>query len=247
MAWLRIERPERMNALDRPTYRALCEQVETAAASDARVLVLSGAGRAFCAGADLKARGEDSSAGDVERTLRAWAHPLLRALRAAPQPVLAAVNGPAVGIGCALALACDLVIAAASATLSLPFARIGLGPDGGVTALATARAGSGPVAQMLLTGATVGAEQARAWGLVDRVVDDASLEREVETLAQQVAAGAPAALAAAKRALGRSTAGAFERELELEAPVQGALARTRDHAEALAAFAERRTPRFTGA
>jgi 2-(1,2-epoxy-1,2-dihydrophenyl)acetyl-CoA isomerase len=248
VARLQIERPERMNALDRHTYGALREQLERLAEdAGVRVIVLSGSGRAFCAGADLKARAEDPAAADVEQTLRAWANPLIRAIRAAPQPIVAALNGPAIGIGCSLALACDLIVAADAAYLSLPFTRIGLAPDGGAVVLACARAGKGRVTEMLLLGNRVPAKQAHEWGLVDRVVPADRLAEEVERLAASIAGGSPQALAAAKRTLDAPTAEALERELELEATLQGELASSRDHAEALAAFAERRTPRFTGA
>jgi 2-(1,2-epoxy-1,2-dihydrophenyl)acetyl-CoA isomerase len=244
---LRIERPDRLNAFDRPTYRELRELVEACSADrSVRVIAITGAGRAFSAGADLKARIEDPDAGDVEANLRNWAHPMLRALRAAPQPVIAAVNGPALGIGCSLALSCDLVVAARSAYLCLPFARVGLGPDGAAALLAGHRAGGGAAARMLLLGERLPAERAHQWGLVDGVVDDDELEAEVERLAALIAAGAPDAVAAAKRALGAPVDVEFEEELEREAATQGRLARSRDHAEALVAFKEGRDPQFRG-
>lgn len=247
LAWLRLQRPERLNAFDRSTYRALRELIEVHAAdAGVRAIAITGSGRAFSAGADLKARTEDPAAIDVEETLREYAHPLLRSIRSAPQPVIAAVNGAAVGIGCSLALNCDLVVAVPAAEFSLRFARVGLGPDGAAALRAAARAGGGRAARMLLLGETVPAPLAYEWGLVDHLAGDDGLEQAVAGIVESIDAAAPLGIAAAKRALARGMAVGLEQELALEQSIQGELSRSRDHAEALAAFGAKRRPEFTG-
>src|SRR5215211_422254 len=182
-AELRIElnRPERMNAWDKQLGLDLLAAVELAAADPTvRAVTITGAGRAFSSGADLRAGFDPTPEGhpDVGTALRERYHPIITTVRTMPKPVVAAVNGPAVGIGCSLALACDLVIARESAYLLLAFVNIGLVPDGGSSVLVPARAGAGRAATMAMLGERIGARQALEWGLVNRVHADEDFDAE---------------------------------------------------------------------
>src|SRR5918998_6317486 len=193
-AELRIElnRPERMNAWDKQLGTDLLAAVELAAGdASVRAVTITGAGRAFSSGADLRAGFDPAPDGrpDVGTALRERYHPIIVGIRRMPKPVLAAVNGPAVGIGCSLALACDLVLAAESAYFLLAFVNIGLAPDGGSSVFVPARAGAGPAPEMAPLGERVPAPQAAEWGLVDRVVPDDALAAEAEALAERFATG----------------------------------------------------------
>jgi 2-(1,2-epoxy-1,2-dihydrophenyl)acetyl-CoA isomerase len=163
-----------------------------------------------------------------------------------PKPVLAAVNGPAVGIGCSLALSCDLIVAAESAYLSLAFARIGLVPDGGASALVAARAGAGRAMEMAMLGNRVPASTARRCGLVNDVLPDGEFQDGVEALLQSLATGPTKSYAGAKRQLNAWLYADLEAQLELEARIQQEMASTSDFAEGVAAFIEKRKPEFRG-
>jgi 2-(1,2-epoxy-1,2-dihydrophenyl)acetyl-CoA isomerase len=163
-----------------------------------------------------------------------------------PKPVIAAVNGAAVGIGCSLALACDLVIAAESAYFLLAFVNIGLVPDGGSSLLVPARAGAGRAAEMAMLGERVPAATARAWGLVDRLASDETFGAEVDALAERLATGPTRAYAAAKEQLNATVYASLDEQLELEASLQEQMAASGDFAEGVAAFLEKRPARFTG-
>ena len=250
-AELRVEldRPERMNAWDRQLGIDLLAAVELAAGDpEVRVMTITGAGRAFSSGADLRAGFDAGADGtpDVGPVLRERYHPIITGIRRMPKPVIAAVNGPAVGIGCSLALACDLVIAAESAYLLLAFVNIGLVPDGGSSVLVPARAGAGRAAEMAMLGERVPAATARAWGLVDRLTSDETFPAEVDALAERLATGPTRAYAAAKEELNARVYAGLEEQLELEASLQQDMAASADFAEGTAAFLEKRPPRFTG-
>ena len=163
-----------------------------------------------------------------------------------PKPVLAAVNGPAVGIGCSLALACDLVLAADTAYFLLAFINIGLAPDGGSSVFVPARAGAGRAAEMAMLGERVPAAQGRAWGLVDRLVAADSFDAEVDALAEQLATGPTRAYAGAKEQLNARVYAGLDEQLELEASLQQEMAGSEDFGEGVLAFLEKRAARFTG-
>jgi 2-(1,2-epoxy-1,2-dihydrophenyl)acetyl-CoA isomerase len=214
-----------------------------------RSVLITGAGRAFSSGADLKAGFEAADDGmpDIRRELDERYHPLIAAVRRLDKPVVAAVNGPAVGIGASLALACDLVTMAESAFISLAFVEIGLAPDGGSTLLVPAAVGKARAFQMALLAERVPARQALEWGLVNFVYPDGELADRARDLAERLARGPTRAYAAVKRALNESLFANLDRQLRLEADLQHDLARSEDFLEGVRAFIEKREPAFKGA
>jgi 2-(1,2-epoxy-1,2-dihydrophenyl)acetyl-CoA isomerase len=244
-----LNRPDAMNAWDRQLGIDLLAAVREAADDDGvRAVVITGAGRAFSAGADLKAGFEPTAAGhpDVEAVLRERYHPIITGLRAMPKPVVAAVNGPAAGIGCSLALACDLVVARESAYFLLAFVNIGLVPDGGSSLLVPERVGLARAAEMSMLGERIPARQALEWGLINRVTSDDELEATVDALAARLAAGPTRAYAGVKRQLNEWLFARMEAQLELEARIQQDQAASGDFREGVQAFVEKRPPTFTG-
>jgi 2-(1,2-epoxy-1,2-dihydrophenyl)acetyl-CoA isomerase len=244
-----LDRPAAMNAVDAQLGDELLEALR-AVASDpgVRAVVLTGNGRAFSSGADLRSGFEPTETGipNLQKALRERFHPIVHALREMPKPVVAAVNGPAAGIGCSFALACDLIVAAESAYFLLAFVNIGLVPDGGSSLLIPARIGFARAAEMALLGERVPAARALEWGLVNRVVSDETVQAEAAALADRLAQGPTLAYAGAKRQL---NAWLFERmaaQLELEAEIQQQLAASRDFSEGVTAFAQKRDPEFEG-
>jgi 2-(1,2-epoxy-1,2-dihydrophenyl)acetyl-CoA isomerase len=247
---LRIElnRPTAMNAWDKQLGEDLRAAVERAGRDDVRAVVVTGAGRAFSSGADLKAGFDATPEGhpDVRSALRDRYHPIIAGLRTLPKPVLAAVNGPAAGIGCSLALACDLVLVSESAYFLLAFVNIGLVPDGGSSLLVPARVGFARAAEMAMLGERIGAAQAVEWGLANRAVADAEFDAEVDALAARLAAGPTAAHAGIKRQLNAWLFARMEEQLELEASIQQEAAASEDFREGVTAFLGKRPPEFGG-
>jgi len=245
-----LNRPDRMNAWDKQLGLDLLAAIELAAGDDSvRAVTITGAGRGFSSGADLRA-GFDPRPGDgrpdVGTALRERYHPIITGIRQMPKPVLAAVNGPAVGIGCSLALACDLVLAAESSYLLLAFVNIGLVPDGGSSVFVPARAGAGRAAAMAMLGERVPAPQASVWGLVDVLTSDDTFAEEVDKHAERLATGPTRAYAAAKAQLNARVYAGLEEQLELEASLQEEMAGSADFAEGVMAFLEKRAPTFSG-
>jgi 2-(1,2-epoxy-1,2-dihydrophenyl)acetyl-CoA isomerase len=216
-----------------------------------RAVVITGAGRAFSAGADLRdlsGREERTPEGvpDVRRVLTERYHPIITTIRTMPKPVLAAVNGPAVGIGLSLALASDLVIAAESAYLLLAFVNIGLVPDGGSSLFVPTRIGFARATEMAMLGERIPAAQALDWGLVNRVVPDDAFASEVAALRDRLAAGPTRSYAGSKRQLNHWLYARMEEQLELEADIQQEMAGSPDFAEGVTAFIQKRPPAFEG-
>lgn len=246
VATLTIDRPESLNALTVPLKVALREALEALAADrTVRAVILTGAGRAFCAGQDLAER-ERPDAAPLEVEVRERYNPIIRAIRSMGQPVIAAVNGVAAGAGASLAFACDLRIAAEEARFVLAFGRIGLVPDSGATWFLPRLVGSARAAELALVGDPIDAAEALRLGLVSKVVPADQLMDEARRMAGRLAEGAPLALALTKEALQRSLTIDLEEALEGEAKLQGIAGASADHAEGLAAFKEKRSPRFGG-
>jgi 2-(1,2-epoxy-1,2-dihydrophenyl)acetyl-CoA isomerase len=246
VATITLDRPDALNALTVALKEELLSAF-AAVADDAaiRAIVLTGAGRAFCAGQDLRERLEPDAA-PLETEIRVRYNPLIRAMRALPKPIVGAINGIAAGAGASLAFACDIRIAAEGASFLLAFGRVGLIPDSGATWLLPRLVGGAKAAELALTAEPLSAIDAERFGLVSRVVPGDALLSEAQALATRLAAAAPRALAHTKRALDTSWDATFEEQLETEAVLQGEAGSTADHAEGIAAFLERRPPRFTG-
>jgi 2-(1,2-epoxy-1,2-dihydrophenyl)acetyl-CoA isomerase len=247
---LTLNRPDSLNAWTPALGVELRTIIERDASDESvRAVLVTGAGRGFSSGADLKTGFDTAEDGmpDVYKELHDIYHPAIAGLRRLQKPVVAAVNGPAVGIGCSLALACDLIMAAESAFFGLAFVNIGLMPDGGSTAFVPPAVGRARAFQMAMLGERIPAAQALEWGLVNWVHPDERLMAEAEQLVKKLAAGPTRSYAASKRALNQFIYGDLDSQLDLEAELQHALGRTRDFAEGTAAFIEKRAPAFTGA
>ncbi|HKH40229.1 MAG TPA: enoyl-CoA hydratase-related protein [Solirubrobacterales bacterium] len=244
-----LNRPEALNAWNEQFGRDLLDAVTSVAKDDSvRALLITGAGRGFSSGADLKEQRSTTDAGvpDLSARLRELYHPIIRGLREMPKPVVAAVNGPAVGIGCSLALSADLIVAAESAYFLLAFVNIGLVPDGGSTAFLPARTGYARAAEMAMLGEPVPAEQALDWGLINRVVPDDELESASGELLDRLANGPTRSYAGAKRLLNRRMYADLAGQLEAEAEAQKEQGSSKDFVEGVLAFVEKRPPNFTG-
>lgn len=252
-ATVMLNRPQALNALDVAHSRALLASLtELSADAGVRAVCLTGAGRAFCSGADLaemrelRAESRDGRP-DLQAALTARFNPITLVLREMPKPVVAAVNGPCVGIGVAFALACDHVVAAESAYFLLAFANIGLAPDGGASALLPARVGVMRAADLAISGRRLSSAGALDWGLVDAVVPDRDLATRASAIAKQWADGPTRSYAAIKRQLNASVYRNLRAQLELEAELQQELVGTDDFLEGIGAFVEKRATTFRGA
>jgi len=250
-ATIELNRPHALNAWNAQLGADLLAAMRSAAADDGvRAVLITGAGRAFSSGADLKdlTGGASTAEGhpDVYTTLTERYHPIMEAIRELPKPVIAAVNGPAVGIGCSLALCCDLILAAESAYFLLAFVNIGLVPDGGSSLFVPSRVGMARASEMSMLGERVGAGKALEWGLINRVVADDRLLAEASALAARLAAGPTRSYAGAKRQLNNWLYARMPEQLELEARIQQEMAGSADVIEGVSAFVEKRPARFSG-
>jgi len=250
-ATVELNRPEVLNAWNGQFGADLLAALRDVAADDAvRAVIITGAGRAFSAGADLKdvSGGASTPEGrpDVYTMLTERYHPIMHAIREMPKPVVAAVNGPAAGIGCSLALCCDLIVAAESAYFLLAFVNIGLVPDGGSSVFVPSRVGMARATEMAMLGERVPAAQALEWGLVNRVVADASLTEETQALAKRLAGGPTRSYAGTKRLVNNWLYARMGEQLDLEARIQQEMAGNEDFLEGALAFVEKRAARFSG-
>jgi 2-(1,2-epoxy-1,2-dihydrophenyl)acetyl-CoA isomerase len=246
-----LNRPERMNAWSDDMSRDLLAALrDVAADKSVRAVMLTGAGRAFCSGADLKEGMESAQANDgildTGGVLTRWYHPIVTAIREMPKPVISAVNGPAVGAGLSLALAADLVVAAESSYFLLAFVNIGLVPDGGGSLFVPARIGFARAAEMALLGERVPAPRAAEIGLINKVWPDEEFAAESAALLARLADGPTRAYAGAKEELNHWLYSRMQEHLALEARLQADMARTKDFAEGISAFLEKRPTHFTG-
>jgi 2-(1,2-epoxy-1,2-dihydrophenyl)acetyl-CoA isomerase len=244
-----LNRPDALNAWNEQFGRDLLDAVTRVAEDESlRAVLITGAGRGFSSGADLKEQRSTTDDGvpDLGARLEEIYHPIITGLREMPKPVVAAVNGPAVGIGCSLALAADLIVAAESAYFLLAFVNIGLVPDGGSTAFLPARVGYARAAEMAMLGERVPAQQALDWGLVNRVVPDDELESTSGELLERLANGPTRSYAGAKRLLNRRMYADLAGQLDAEANAQREQGSSKDFIEGVIAFVEKRPPNFTG-
>jgi 2-(1,2-epoxy-1,2-dihydrophenyl)acetyl-CoA isomerase len=245
-----LNRPDSLNSWNMQFGTDLKEIVENAAADDSvRAVLVTGAGRGFSSGADLKAgfesTAEDGGA-DIKGRLHNLYHPIIVGLRTMPKPVIAAVNGPAAGIGLSLALSCDLVLAAESSFFQLAFVNIGLMPDGGSTLFVPVRVGKARAMEMAMLGERLTPAQALDWGLINRVYPDDQLMDEANALVTKMAAGPTRSYAGTKQALNAMIYPRMDEQLALEAELQHALGRSKDFFEGGMAFMQKRDPAFTG-
>ena len=249
IARVTLNRPDRLNSFNDAMHATLRDALaHVRADASVRVMLLTGAGRGFCSGQDLadRAVAPGEAAVDLGASIERNYMPLILGLRDLPLPVLCAVNGVAAGAGANIALACDIVIAAKSASFIQAFCRIGLVPDSGGTYLLPRLVGRARAMGLALLGEKLSAEQAAQWGLIWQCVDDADLGRTVDALVAQLAQAPTRGLAAIKRALHASEGATLEAQLALERDLQRELGYSEDYREGVAAFVGKRAPRFTG-
>ena len=248
VARLTLNRPDRLNSFTVQMHNEVSRALEAVSKSEARVLALTGAGRGFCAGQDLSDRavapGGDGV--DLGESLEKRYNPLIQRLTSLEMPVICAVNGVAAGAGANIALACDIVIAAKSAKFIQSFANIGLIPDSGGTSTLPRLAGQALAMGLALTGEPLTAERAESWGMIWKCVDDDKLREESDALAKKFASAPTKGLATAKKLIRESAARTLAEQLDVERDAQRMLGRTNDYKEGVAAFMEKRPPKFIG-
>jgi 2-(1,2-epoxy-1,2-dihydrophenyl)acetyl-CoA isomerase len=245
IARLTLNRPDRLNSFTVEMHEEVADAL--ARLEDARVLILTGAGRGFCAGQDLNDRAvAPGEKVDLGESVEARYNPLIRTLTSLPLPVIARVNGVAAGAGANIALACDIVVAAKSAKFIQSFANIGLIPDSGGTWVLPRLVGQARALGLALTAEPLGAEKAAEWGMIWKAVEDEALDAEVDALAAKLASAPPLGLARIKKMIRESWGHNLHEELDLQRDAMRELGYSDDYREGVAAFMEKRAPRFTG-
>jgi 2-(1,2-epoxy-1,2-dihydrophenyl)acetyl-CoA isomerase len=246
VARITLNRPDKLNSFTPEMHAELRTALKKAVDEKARCVLLTGAGRGFCAGQDLGQRRGDDGPPDLGKTIDTLFNPLVRSLRALPMPVICAVNGVAAGAGANIALAADIVLAARSASFLQAFVKIGLVPDSGGTYFLPRLVGDARSRALAMLGDKLSAEQAAQWGLIWKVVDDDKLMAEAGALATHLASQPTKALAAIKRAFNESQNNTLDQQLDLERDLQRDLGRSADYREGVNAFLEKRPAKFTG-
>ncbi|WP_416391701.1 2-(1,2-epoxy-1,2-dihydrophenyl)acetyl-CoA isomerase PaaG [Alloalcanivorax xenomutans] len=249
VATLALNRPERLNSFNEQMHQEVREALSVVEQDQTvRALLITGNGRGFCAGQDLSDRSVAPGAEvpDLGSSIETWYNPLIRTLQRLPMPVIAAVNGVAAGAGANIALACDLVIAARSASFTQAFCKIGLVPDSGGTWQLPRLVGMARAKGLSMLGDKLSAEQAAAWGLIWQCVDDDALRSTATDLARHLATQPTRGLALIKQALNQSFDNDLETQLDVERDLQREAGRTEDYREGVAAFMEKRAPQFKG-
>ncbi|MGJ8616545.1 MAG: 2-(1,2-epoxy-1,2-dihydrophenyl)acetyl-CoA isomerase PaaG [Sulfitobacter sp.] len=248
--WMEItlNRPERLNSFNDDMHLGLRDALSEAKSSNMRAVLLTGAGRGFCAGQDLGDRDPSKMDGppDLSKTLTTFYNPLVRQIRSLDMPVICAVNGVAAGAGANVALACDIVLAAQGAKFIQSFAKVGLVPDGGGTWSLTHLLGEARAKALALTATPLSATQAAEWGLIWKAIPDDELIEQARSLAKQLAQGPTIGLAMTKKAIQVAGTNTMEDQLELEAQSQKICGATPDYAEGVSAFLQKRAAKFTG-
>lgn len=247
LATITLNRPDKLNAATAGMLAQLLDTIRTAGADDGvRAVLITGAGRAFCAGQDLSDPAATGPSADLATLIEQGWNPIISAIRSIPKPVVVAVNGVAAGAGANLALAGDVVIAARSAKFIQAFSLIGLVPDSGGTWALPRLVGDARARGLSLFGSPIDAETARDWGMIWDVVDDDALADETLEVARKLAAGPTRGYAAIKQAIDAAATNTLHEQLDLERDLQRQLGRSRDYAEGVAAFMEKRKPEFEG-
>ena len=244
-----LNRPEKLNALNPEMHQLLRAALERAAVQpEIRVVLLTGAGRGFCTGQDLAERDVSAGAAPIDLSVSLGSHynPLVRRLRALPKPIICAVNGVAAGAGANIALACDIVIAARSASFIQAFSKIGLVPDAGGSYFLPRLVGTARAMGLALLAEKLEAEQAVQWGLIWKVADDQQLATEANALAQRLASGPTKGYGLLKKAMYASSGNSLDAQLDLERDLQREAGYSEDYREGVTAFKEKREPRFKG-
>lgn len=249
VASLTLNRPDQLNSFNAQMHKEVREALKQVRQNaEVRCLLITGAGRGFCAGQDLGDRNvaPGTAAPDLGESIEKNYNPLIRSLRDLPMPVICAVNGVAAGAGANIALACDITLAAKSASFIQAFCKIGLVPDSGGTWTLPRAVGMARAKALALLGDRLSAEQAEQWGMIWRCVDDAALQDEALKLARQLATQPTYGLALIKRALNASASNSFDEQLDLERDLQRLAGRSEDYREGVSAFMAKRTPEFKG-
>ena len=242
-----LNRPEKLNAFNPAVHRGLADAMTRAESEPAiRCLLVTGAGRGFCAGQDLGERDMKAAAIDLGSGLETWYNPLVKRMRALPKPIVCAVNGVAAGAGANFALACDIVLAARSASFIQAFVKIGLVPDCGGSYFLPRLAGMQRAMALAMTGERLSAEDAERWGIIWKCVDDANLKQESEKLSRALAKGPTKSLGLIKQAMYSSANNDLGAQLDLERDLQREIGKGEDYREGVAAFLEKRAPQFKG-
>ena len=248
--WLQItlNRPDKLNCLNRSMHLALRAALQQAHDQAARAVLITGAGRGFCAGQDLGDRrpGTSDWPPDLQQTLNDYFNPNIKLITSLPAPVICAVNGVAAGAGMSIALACDMVLAADSASFIQSFSKIGLVPDAGSSWILPRRVGMARAMGLALTATPLSAADAEAWGLIWKRYEDDALLQAARAMAEQLASGPTAAFASTKMLMQRAATAEFETQLDHEARAQKLCATSTDYTEGVQAFLDKRAPRFTG-
>lgn len=246
VAVIKLNQPDVMNALT-PKVNGELTRAIVQAGSEARVIIISGTGRAFCSGANLAGSGISNGPDrDLGQMLTDHYTPLIKALIDSPIPTIAAVNGPAVGFGCSLALACDLIFAGKSAYFQQAFCKVGLIPDGASAYFLAHSVGRARASEMMLLGERVDAETSKNIGMINQVVEDEELEGNVLNLAQKLTQGAPVALSLTRKLAWKAINSTIDEQLAIEASYQTKAGRTNDFLEGVMAFMQKRLPKFKG-
>ena len=248
--WMQItlNRPDKLNCLNKSMHLALRAALQQAHDQAARAVLITGAGRGFCAGQDLGDRrpGTSDWPPDLQQTLNDYFNPIIKLITSLPAPVICAVNGVAAGAGMSIALACDMVLAADSASFIQSFSKIGLVPDAGSSWILPRRVGMARAMGLALTATPLSAADAEAWGLIWKRYEDDALLQAARAMAEQLASGPTAAFASTKMLMQRAATADIETQLDHEARAQKLCATSTDYTEGVQAFLDKRAPRFTG-